>query len=73
MTKKIAKVDSHHTLLAVISSDVALNKNDNYYLQLILKECKCTDKKVIRNIHDNLSFFFLLIILIKSRFFLINT
>ena len=43
--KKIPKVDSSHTCLAVISLDSALKKDENYYLQVFLKECKYTKKK----------------------------
>ena len=32
--KKIPKVDSNHTCLAVISLDSVLKKDENYYLQL---------------------------------------
>ena len=35
--KKIPKVDSNHTCLAVISLDSALKKDENYYLQVFLK------------------------------------
>ena len=56
--KKIPKVNSNHTCLAVISLDFALKKNENYYLQVFLKECKHIEKKVIRHINDNLSNFF---------------
>ena len=52
--KKIPKVDSNHTCLAVISLDSALKKDDNYYLQVFLKECKCIEKKVVRHIIDDL-------------------
>ena len=38
--KKIPKVDSNHTCLAVISLDSALKTDCNHYLQLSLKECK---------------------------------
>ena len=38
--KKIPKVDSSHTCLAVTSLDSALKKNDNYYPQVFLNECK---------------------------------
>ena len=55
--KKIPKVDSNHTCLLVISSDSALKKNENYYPQVFLKECKYIEKKVIRHINDNLSDF----------------
>ena len=44
--KKITKVDSDHTCLAVIGLDSSLEK-----------ECKYTEKKVIRHINDNLSDF----------------
>ena len=55
--KKIPKLDSNHTFLAVISLDSALKKNDNYYTQVFLKECKYIEEKVARHIHDNLSDF----------------
>ena len=53
--KKIPKVDSNHSSLAVISLDSALKKDDNYYPQVFLKECKYIEKKVITYINDNLS------------------
>ena len=34
--KKISKVDSNHSCLAVISLDSTLRKDDNYYLQVFL-------------------------------------
>ena len=37
--KKIPKVDSSHTCLAIISLDSALKKDSSYYLQVFLKEC----------------------------------
>ena len=55
--KKNSKVDSNHTCLAVISLDFALKKDDNYYLEVFLKECQYIEKKVIRNMNDNLSDF----------------
>ena len=55
--KNILKVDPNHTCLAVISLDSALKKDANYYPQVFLKECKYTEKKVIRHIHDNCSHF----------------
>ena len=55
--KKIPKVDSNHTCLAVISLDSALKKDENYYPQVFLKECKYIEKKVFRHINDNLSDF----------------
>ena len=55
-TIKHPKLDSNHTL-AVISLDSALKKDENYYPQVFLKECKYIEKKVVRHIHDNLSDF----------------
>ena len=55
--KSIPKVDSNHTCLAVISLDSALKKDENCYRQVFLKECKYTEKKVIKHINDNLSGF----------------
>ena len=55
--KKIPKVDSNRICFAVVSLDSAIIKDENYYPQVILKECKYTEKKVIRHINDNLSDF----------------
>ena len=55
--KKIPKVDSNHTCLAVISLDSALKKDENYYSEVFLKECKYIEKKLIKHINDNLSDF----------------
>ena len=55
--KKFLRQTLNHTSLAVISLDSTLEKDDNYYLQVFLKECKYTEKKVIRHINDNLSDF----------------
>ena len=55
--KKILKLDSNHTSLAVISLDFALKKDGNYHPQVFLKECKYINKKIVRYIHDNLSNF----------------
>ena len=55
--KEIPKLDSNHTCLAVISLESALKTDDNYYPQLFLKECKYIEKKVVRHIHSNLSYF----------------
>ena len=38
--KKISKIDSNHTCLAVINLDSALEKDENYYQQVFLKECE---------------------------------
>ena len=37
--------------------DSALKKDENYYLQVFLKEFKYIEKKVIRHINNNLSDF----------------
>ena len=52
--KEIPKVDSNHICLAVISLDAALKKDENYYPQVFLKECKYIEKKVVRHIIDDL-------------------
>ena len=38
--KKIPKLDSNRVRLAVISLDSALKIDDNYYPQVLLKECR---------------------------------
>ena len=43
--------------LVVIRLDSAVKKDENYYPQVFLKECKYIGKKVVRHIHDNLSNF----------------
>ena len=53
--KKISKVDSNHTCLAVISLDFALKKDDNYYSQVFLREYKYIEKIVIRHINNHFS------------------
>ena len=61
------KVESSHTYLAVIRLYSALKKDDNYYLQVFLKECKCIEKKVIRHINDNLIDFLLMMNLMRNK------
>ena len=56
-TIKIPKVDFHHTCLAVITLDSALKNDEDYYLQVFLKECKYIEKKAIRRINGNMSRF----------------
>ena len=51
------KVDSNHTCLAVISLDSALKKDENYYPQVFLKECKYIKKNVIRQITQDIETF----------------
>ena len=55
--RKIPKLESNHTCLAVISLDSATKKDDNYYPQIFLIGCKYFEKEVVRHIHDNLSDF----------------
>ena len=55
--REISKVDSPNICLAVISLGSALKKDENYYPQVFLKECKYIEKKVMRHINDNLSDF----------------
>ena len=50
-------MDSNHTCLAVISLDSALKKDEIYYPQMFLIECKYIEKKGIRHINYNLSDF----------------
>ena len=53
--KKIPKVNSNHTRLAIINLDSALKEDETYYLQIFLKDCKYIAKKVVRHINDNFS------------------
>ena len=55
--KEIPKVYFNCTCLAVISLDSALKKDENYYLQVFLKEHNYIKKIVIRHINDNFSDF----------------
>ena len=52
--KKFPKVNSNHSCLAVINLDSALKKDENYYLQVFLKEYQYIEKKVIWDINNNL-------------------
>ena len=54
---KKLRVYLNHTCLAIISLDSALKKDENYYLQQYLKECKYIEKEVIKHINDNLIYF----------------
>ena len=55
--KGFPKVDSNYICLAVISLESAFKKDDSYYLQVFLKECKYIEKKVLRHINENLNDF----------------
>ena len=50
-------MDTNHICSTVTSLDSAFKKDTNYYPQVFLKGCKYIEKKVIRNINDNLSDF----------------
>ena len=65
--KNIPKVVSNHTCLVVISLDSALKKDDKYYQQLFIRECKYIEEKVIRYINDNLSRFSFSDELVKNK------
>ena len=49
--KKVLKMNSNHTCLAVISLDSALKKYENCHLQVFLKESKYIEKLVNRHIN----------------------
>ena len=64
LDKKMPKADSNYTYLAVMLIDFVIKKDRNYYPQVFFKDCKYTKKKiVIRDIADDLEFFFLMILL----------
>ena len=50
-------MDSIHTCLAPVGLDSAPRKDENYYPQVFLKEYKYIEKKIIRDINDNLTNF----------------
>ena len=47
--KEIPKMGSNYTCLVVFSLDPALKKKYNYYPQVLLKDCKYIEKKVVRH------------------------
>ena len=51
------RVGSDYTSLAVINTESALKKDENYYPQVFLKECKHIRKEVIRHITENIEVF----------------
>ena len=67
--EEIPKVDSYHTCSAVISLDSALNKDGNYYLERLLKQCKYIRKKKkwLEKNNDDLIIFLILKSLIKDK------
>ena len=63
--KEITKPGSNHTGLAIIILHSALKQEENYYLQVFLKQYKYIEKKVVSHIIDELeSSLMILIILI---------
>ena len=44
-------------LIILFSLDSALKKDENYYPQVFLKECKHIEKKVIGHVNNNLTDF----------------
>ena len=56
LNEEMAKVDSNYTCLAVIEIDFILKKNENYYPQIFLIECKYIEKEkmALRYITDDL-------------------
>ena len=52
--EEVPKLCSNHNCLAVVSLDSDLKKNDSYYPQVFLRDCKYVEKKVVSSIHINL-------------------
>ena len=48
-TSAYVKLVSNDTCLVLISLDSALKKDENYFLQVSLKECKYNEKKLARH------------------------
>ena len=55
--KEVPMVDSNHACSVVISLGSAIKKEKNYYLKVLLKECKYSKKKVIRHITQDVETF----------------
>ena len=49
---------SNHTCLAITSLSSALKKDDSYYPQVLVKECRHIEKKALIHIHGNLTRYF---------------
>ena len=45
--KKIPRVGSNYTCLAVVLIDLVPKKDENYYPQVFSKECKYTEKEFL--------------------------
>ena len=55
--KKIPKLDSNHTCLAIIRLDSALKKMIDIIRKVFLKQYRYIEENVVRHIHDTLSDF----------------
>ena len=55
--KEIRKVGCNRTCLQVILLDSVLKRDENYYPQVFLKECKYIEERVIRHITNDLENF----------------
>ena len=51
--REVPKVGSNYNCLAVI----VLRKDENYFLQVFLKECKYIEKKLVRHIIEDSEIF----------------
>ena len=60
LNEEMAKLDSNYTCLAVIEIDFILKKDENYYPQIFLIECKYIEKEkmALRYITDDLENYF---------------
>ena len=56
-TIKNRRIGYNYTCLAVVTLDITLKKDDIYYPQVFLKECKYIEKIVVRHIHRSVSDF----------------
>ena len=65
--KQIPKVGSNYTWFTVISLVSAINKDENYYSQVFLKECNYIEKKVISHVDVDLRIFLILMSLMKNK------
>ena len=52
--KETPKMDCNHPCLVVINSNSAFQKDQRYYLDVFLKECKYIERKVVMHIVDDL-------------------
>ena len=55
--KEMPNAGSNNTCLAVITIDFVLEKYENYYPQVYLKECKFIEKEVLIHITGDMELF----------------